>query len=155
MFRLRVRQGEKGENIGYVGVTRAMRLWPRKGCRKQKNSFSGPHPWHIHGLTSSKVNAVEALCLGQKQSNSQFQEGRVTGGLLKPYLQLKGSLKHIKKSNAKSWASSLSRKMSLSLVSEKESSRKGLPQDQLWNYHCLIHNSKTSLILELLCFQWA
>lgn len=144
MFRLRVRLGEKEENIGYVGVTRAMRLWPRKGCRKQKNSFFGSRLWHLRKLRSSKVNAVEALCLGQKQSDSQFKEGRVRGGLLKSYLQLKGSLKHIKRSNAKSWASSLSRKMSLSLVFEKVSSGKGLPQDQLWSYQCLIHNSKTS-----------
>lgn len=91
MFRLRVRQGEKEENKGYVGVTRALRLWPRKGCRMQKNGFSGPCPGHLCGLMSSKVNAVGALCLGQKQSNSQLREGRVTGGLLKPYLQSKGS----------------------------------------------------------------
>lgn len=90
MVRLRVRQGEKGENIWHLGVMRALGLWPRKGCRTQKSGFSGPCPGHLSGLMSSKVSAVKALCLDKSSLTAQLGDGRVTGRFLQPYLKLKG-----------------------------------------------------------------
>lgn len=83
------KSGRESGNIGHVGVMRALSLWPRKGCRIQKNGFSGQIPGHLSGLMSSKVSAVKVLCLDKSSLTAQLGDGRVIGRFLKPYLTLK------------------------------------------------------------------
>ena len=106
------------------GRHESMSLWPRKGCRMQKNGFSGPCPGHLSGLMSSKVSLVKALCLDKSRLTAKLGDGRVTGRFLKPYLNWKGVLRYMKKGNSKSMTISLSRKISLSLAFEKESPKR-------------------------------
>ena len=76
---------ERGEYRA-CGRHDSMSLWPRRGCRMQKNVFSGPCPGHLSGLMSSKVSPVKALCLDKSRLTARLRDGRVTGRFLKPYL---------------------------------------------------------------------